>query len=149
MLKAIAPYGLPTIDRPFGVHLWPLFEHVFDFIRGYKPQEFRFVQGKTPMSTLTATLTTLITYYVVIFGGREVMRGREAKELNGLFKVHNLGLTIISGVLLVLFVEQLVPTVARRGVLYAVCSHGGGWTDELVVLYYVSCLQHACTRTCA
>lgn len=65
------------------------------------------------------------------------MRNREPLQLNGLFKLHNLGLTIISGVLLVLFLEQLIPTVFGHGILFAVCKYAGGWTDKLVVLYYV------------
>ena len=47
-------------------------------------------------------------------------------------------LTVISGTLLALFAEQLIPTLVRHGVFYGICSHKGGWTDELVVLYYVS-----------
>ena len=129
--------GLPTLDRPFGIALWPIFEYFFSHVIGYAPQDFRFTEGKTPMSTWTAMITTLISYYVVIFGGREIMRKRDALQLNGLFKLHNLGLTIISGVLLVLFLEQLIPTLARHGVLYTICKYAGGWTDKLVILYYV------------
>lgn len=65
------------------------------------------------------------------------MKNREPFKLNGLFMVHNLALTIISGVLLALFAEQLVPTVVRNGVFYAICDHRGGWTGPLVTLYYV------------
>ena len=79
----------------------------------------------------------LITYYVTVFAGREFMKNREPFRLNGLFMVHNLVLTAISGVLLTLFAEQLVPTVARNGIFYAICDHRGGWTTPLVTLYYV------------
>jgi hypothetical protein len=51
--------------------------------------------------------------------------------------VHNLYLTIISGVLLALFIEQLLPTIVRNGVFFSICNHKGGWTKELVMLYYV------------
>lgn len=129
--------GIPTLDRPFGVQLWPIFEHFFTMVKGYKPQDFRFVDGVTPMSTWTATIVMLTSYYIIIFGGREIMRERQPLQLNGLFKAHNLGLTIISGVLLVLFLEQLIPTLVRHGVLFAVCKYAGGWTDKLVILYYV------------
>lgn len=139
-------YGVPTLDRPFGLAMWPIFEQVFSKIMGYKPQDFRFEQGVTPFSTFTTTATVLITYYVVIFGGREVMRNRAPLQLNWLFKVHNLYLTLISGSLLVLFAEQLIPTVWRNGVFFAICSHKGGWTDKLVILYYVS---RQCAEVCA
>lgn len=134
-------YGVPNLDRPFGLALWPIFETAFTKTVGYLPQDFRFEQGVTPFSTFTTTATVLISYYIVIFGGREVMRNRAPLQLNWLFKVHNLYLTLISGTLLVLFAEQLIPTVARHGVFFAICSHEGGWTDKLVILYYVSSLS--------
>jgi len=134
--------GLPTIDRPFGLHLWPIFEHFTEMIKGYKPQDFRFITGETPMSTMPVMAVTLVPYYIIIFGGREVMRSRPAFELNGLFKIHNFYLVIISGALLALMAEQLIPTVARHGIYYGICMHNGGWTNQLVVLYYVCLYSH-------
>jgi fatty acid elongase 3 len=130
-------YGLPTLDRPFGVALWPIFSKGVELVKGYKAEEFRFVPGVTPMSTFKQTVFTLLAYYIIIFGGREFMKNRPAYKLNGLFKVHNLLLTIISGGLLALFAEQIIPTVARHGIFYGICAHAGGWTDKLVILYYV------------
>jgi fatty acid elongase 3 len=130
--------GAPTLDRPFGLSLFPVFERVFGAAMGQLPQDFRFVSGVTPMSTFGATAAALIGYYLLVFGGREAMRGREALKLNGPFMVHNLVLTAISGGLLLLFLEQLIPTIVRKGVFYGICDYGGGWTDKLVVLYYVS-----------
>ena len=135
-LKTV-PFPLPSIERPFGPELWPIFEKLFSSVRGYSPQDFKFVPGQTPMSTFSATATTLVIYYVTVLGGRELMRNRPAFKLNALFMVHNLYLTIISGGLLALFIEQLVPTVWRRGVFFAICDHQGGWTPQLVILYYV------------
>lgn len=129
--------GVPTLDRPFGLALWPIFEAAFTSLIGYKPQDFRFVPGQTPLSTLKATVTMLVAYYVVIFGGRELMRNRAPLKLNGPFKVHNLYLTVISGCLLGLFAEQLIPMLWRNGVFYGICDKRGGWTDKLVILYYV------------
>jgi hypothetical protein len=67
-------------------------------------------------------------------------RNREPFKLNFLFKVHNFYLTAISGMLLALFVEQLLPTVVRKGLFFAICDHQGGWTDKLVILYYLNYL---------
>lgn len=89
------------------------------------------------MSTLKETATILIAYYVIIFGGRELMRRRPAFTLNVPFMIHNFYLTAISAVLLVLFIEQLLPTVVKNGVFLAICKHQCGWTKELVMLYYV------------
>jgi fatty acid elongase 3 len=133
--------GVPTLDRPFGVHLWPIFSKAFSSVLGYKPEHFRFVQGSTPMSTMTETTVALVSYYIIIFGGRELMKDREPLKLNGLFKIHNFYLTAISGILLALFLEQLIPTLVRNGVFYAICDYNGGWTPQLVILYYVCSCQ--------
>ena len=133
--------SLPTIDRPFGIELWPIFVKGYSAIFGYSPTDFKFVRGKTPVSTFGATATILISYYVIIFGGRRLMKTREPFVLNVPFMIHNLYLTIISGALLALFIEQLVPTLVRQGVFFAICEYEGGWTKELVMLYYVSAHQ--------
>lgn len=129
---------LPSIDRPFGIHLWPIFDKAFELVVGYPASEFRFEEGVTPMSTFKETAIALVAYYVIIFGGREFMKNRPAFKLNTLFMIHNLYLTLISGTLLALFIEQLLPTVWRHGIFYAICDHDGGWTRPLIVLYYVS-----------
>ena len=68
------------------------------------------------------------------------MRDRPAFKLNGLFLVHNFYLTAISGALLALFVQQLVPTLWNQGLYDTICG-GGGWTNELNTLYYVRHLE--------
>lgn len=130
----------PTLDRPFGVELWPIFVKGYSKVMGYSPTDFKFVPGETPMSTLAATATMLISYYIIVFGGRELMKKREPFVLRYPFLVHNFYLTVISGVLLALFIEQLLPTVVRNGVFFSICNHKGGWTKELVMLYYVCVL---------
>ena len=128
---------LPTIDRPFGVKLWPIFDRAFTAVKGYHPQDFDFQPRQTPMSTMKEAALTIFAYYVIIFGGRELMRNRKPFKLNALFMIHNFYLTSISAILLVLFTEQLVPTVYNHGLFYAICDVRGGWTPPLVILYYV------------
>lgn len=128
---------LPTIERPFGIQLWPIFDQAFTALMGYHPQDFDFQPRVTPMSTLKQSTIMIAVYYIVILGGREIMRNRPALKLNGLFMCHNFGLTAISGILLALFLEQLIPTVYNHGIFYAICDVKGGWTPPLVILYYV------------
>lgn len=128
---------LPTIDLPFGVELWPYFDKVFTSIKGYHPQDFEFTPRVTPMSSLKESAGLIFAYYVIILGGRELMRNRPALKLNSLFMIHNFYLTAISAILLALFIEQLVPTVYNHGIFYAICHRNGGWTNQLVILYYV------------
>lgn len=136
-LENLKSIPLPTLDRPFGVELWPLFVKAYSPVMGYSPTDFRFVAGKTPFSTFRETATVLVSYYIIIFGGRELMKNRPAYKLNALFMMHNFGLTAISAVLLALFFEQLLPTVVKNGIFFSICNHKGGWTKELVTLYYV------------
>lgn len=133
----LANFPRPTLDRPFGIHLWSLFDKVWTPIVGYPADEFKFVPFETPMSTLKSTSTFIVIYYTIILGGRELMRTREPFKLKAIFLVHNFFLTFVSLSLLLLFTEQLIPTLARHGLYYAICDAGGGWTQPLVVLYYV------------
>lgn len=133
-------FGAPTLDRPFGIALWPIFDKAFTAVMGYSANDFKFQAGVTPMSTLKETSIFIVCYYIVIFGGRELMRNREPFKLKSLFLFHNLYLTLISGALLALFIEQLLPTVVRGGIFHAICDREGGWTQPLVVLYYLNYL---------
>ena len=131
----------PTIDRPFGIKLWPIFDKAFEYVMGYPASQFEFARGVTPMSTIQETGIMLVAYYIIVFGGREFMKSRPALKLNTLFMIHNLYLTMISGTLLALFIEQLLPTIWRHGIFYAICDYQGGWTQPLIVIYYVSGLD--------
>jgi fatty acid elongase 3 len=129
---------VPSVDRPFGLHLWPLFNKAFEMAVGYPADEFKFQQGVTPMSTLKESVAFIATYYVIIFSGREVMKNFAPAQLRTLFQIHNFVLTAISAILLALFIEQLAPVLINHGLFYAICDKSGGWTQPLVVLYYVS-----------
>jgi fatty acid elongase 3 len=131
---------VPTLDRPFGIHLWPIFNKAFEYVVGYPANDFRFQPGSTPMSTLKETSIFIVIYYTVIFGGRELMRNREPFKLRTLFLIHNFYLTAISAILLALFIEEILPTVVRHGIFHAICAIEGGWTQPLVVLYYLNYL---------
>jgi fatty acid elongase 3 len=136
-LALIGKLPVPTLDRPFGIHLWPIFNNAFERVVGYPADDFRFQPGVTPMSTIKETSIFIVIYYAIIFGGRALMRNREPFKLRTLFLIHNFYLTAISFILLVLFIEQLLPTVVRGGIFHAICDVEGGWTQPLVVLYYV------------
>ena len=129
-------YG-PAVIGPMSLSPWTNFNKIWTSIMGYPAEEFNFVPGKTPFSTLTETVSMIVLYLVVIFGGREVMRNVQPYKLNGLFMAHNFMLTAVSGALLVLFAEQLIPTLWKHGLYENICG-ASGWTPQLQVLYYVS-----------
>jgi fatty acid elongase 3 len=142
-VESLFKFGAPTIERPFGIALWPIFDKAWTAVMGYSANDFRFEAGVTPMSTLKETGIFVVLYYILILGGREVMRNREPLKLRAAFLIHNFYLTAISGILLVLFIEQIVPELYYNGVFHAICDRSGGWTQPLVVLYYVSRIHAA------
>jgi len=119
--------------------LFMTFNKAAELISGTPATEFYFSE-KAPMGTLTQTLVGMAIYYTVVLGGRELMRNRPAFKLNLPFKIHNFYLTAISGGLLALHLEQLIPTVMRVGVYSSVCHKQSGWTQSLAVLYYLNYL---------
>uniref|UniRef100_A0A060T138 Elongation of fatty acids protein n=1 Tax=Blastobotrys adeninivorans TaxID=409370 RepID=A0A060T138_BLAAD len=133
MLEVTFP---PTLDRPFGVYLYGL----FDALTNGWATRFQFAQDSgIPFSSRWEVAAAIVTYYVVIFGGREVLKSAPVIRLNFLFQVHNLILTLLSLGLLLLLVEQLIPIIVRHGVLYAICD-AGSWTQPIVTVYYLNYL---------
>ncbi|KAK1636267.1 GNS1/SUR4 family protein [Colletotrichum phormii] len=118
---------------------WRTFDKLSTSVMGYSANEFDFVYGRTPFSTFTEAMTMVVLYLVVVFGGREIMRNRKPLELNTLFKIHNFFLSLLSGALLVLFVEQIAPSLWQKGIYENICGPSG-WTQPLVVLYYINYL---------
>jgi fatty acid elongase 3 len=104
----------------------------------YPTSQFDLRIERTPFSTWTEVLSIVGLYYVVIFGGQAPMSNRKSWNLGLLVPAHNLLLSVTSGLLLLLYLEEILPTIAHNGLLYAMCTHAGGWTRRLVVLYYVS-----------
>jgi len=144
----LLPYALPKSYRDHQLDLapptitlnpWKIFDKTWTLVMGYPTDAFRWVPKKTPMATFRETATFIALYYVVVFGGRELMRDRPAFKLNKLFIIHNFYLTAISGGLLGLFIQQLVPSLWKNGLYDNVCGRSG-WTQPLIVLYYLNYL---------
>ena len=128
--------GLPTVDRPFGIELWPIFDVVFEKVVGYPAHKFQFIPGWTYLSTVKEVAAAIAAYYAIIWGGYWIMKTQPSLKLNGLFMAHNLFLTMLSAALLALFIEQLFPIIWRNGIFYSICSPNC-WTQKIVTLYYV------------
>jgi hypothetical protein len=130
---------LPTVDRPFGIELWPIFDKLYELVVGTPAHDFHFLPGYTALSTIPEVVGAIAAYYITIWAGHAIMKSQPALKLNALFMAHNLFLTIVSGGLLALYIEQLFPIIWRNGVFYSVCSPNC-WTQKIVTLYYVSFL---------
>ncbi|KAL1978697.1 hypothetical protein VTN31DRAFT_1556 [Thermomyces dupontii] len=133
------PLQAAVTPAPAMLSPWTLLDKVWTTIFDYSAENFRYRVGSTPMSTLSETLVTIAFYYATIFGGWYLMRDRKPYSLNGLFMAHNLILTAVSGGLLLLFLEQLIPSLWEHGLYKCICS-SPGWADKLVLLYYLNYL---------
>lgn len=130
-----SPLGAKTVQMG-DLSPWRIFDKIWTAGMGYPADTLDITPGAMPMLTLRSTAMMLVSYYTIVLGGRELMRSRPGFKLNDLFLIHNFYLTAISGALLVLFVEQLGPTIWKHGVFFTICGDGG-WTEPLVTLYYV------------
>lgn len=126
-------------DQVKALSPWGIFNGLFTKVMGYEAQDFDFIPGQTPMSTLKETMLFILAYYTVILVGREWMQKREPFKLNSLFILHNFYLSVISGSLLFLFAQQLIPGIWRNGLFDGVCG-ATGWSQKLVILYYLNYL---------
>ncbi|KAG7824957.1 hypothetical protein KL909_001249 [Ogataea angusta] len=140
-LPSYIHYAEPTISRPFGVHLWPIFDHFFAKVAGYSAEDFRFVKDVTFMSNWIHAISVIAVYYAVIFGGQFIMSKLNNRpiRLNWLFQIHNVLLPVISFVLLVVLLEQLIPMIYFNGLFWSICAEGA-FTHKLVTLYYLNYL---------
>lgn len=91
-----------------------------------------YVAGQTPISTNKAVGTALVSYLAIIFGLQELMKTRQPLKLNGLFQLHNVILTLGSGLLLACMTEEVIPLLWRTGLFRAACSKDS-WTPVRVV----------------
>lgn len=134
-------FEIPSISRPFGLYLWPIFNKFVSFISQGKfiPDEFEYIEGKTFMSTPFDVFVIIGLYYFIITFGQIIFKKLPALKLNFLFQVHNLFLTVVSGTLLVLLFEQILPVIVEHGILYAVCSPKQ-WHQKVVTIYFLNYL---------
>lgn len=123
--------------------LWSTFNSTASALTNgrFVPDTFVFVPGEDVLSEWPAVTAAIASYYVIIFGGQALVRalGIPPLKMRPVVMVHNLLLTGLSLVLLLLLAEQLVPMLSEHGLYYSVCDTGS-WNQRMITLYYVNYL---------
>jgi len=65
------------------------------------------------------------------------MKNQAPMRLQFLFQLHNIFLSVGSGILLVLMIEEVVPILWNHGLFYAMCGFGA-WTPRLEFYYMIN-----------
>lgn len=134
---------LPTIDRPFGFYLFGVFDKVVTSVTGgrFIPSQFEFVENETFLSDLPHVAIAIAMYYILVFGGRFLLKkvGAKPLSLRFQFQIHNMFLTTVSFLLVALMYEQLIPMIAHHGLYFSICDDQA-WTKEMTTLYYLNYL---------
>ncbi|ONH64981.1 Elongation of fatty acids protein 2 [Cyberlindnera fabianii] len=128
--------SVPSVERPFGVHLWPIFNKLITTLTQgrFVPDEFEYVQGETFMSTPREVAITIIAYYVTITLGQVIFKKLNAWKLGALFQLHNLFLTIALVIVIyylnyltkyVEFIDTLFLVVKKKKIIFLHSYHHG------------------------
>ncbi|KAH8100716.1 GNS1/SUR4 membrane protein [Cristinia sonorae] len=116
---------------------------IADFILNYVPLPkvpyylTSYVPGKTPLSTPQEVYPALVTYLVVIFSIQWFMKDRPALKLQYPFQAHNVFLSAGSLLLLVLMLEEVIPSIWKHGVFYGMCNVNM-WTPRMEFYYMIN-----------
>lgn len=122
----------------------PAMAPLADFLLAYAPLPSlpyyltSYVKGVSPLSTQPAVVAALVSYLVIVFGIREVMKNQQPLRLQFLFQPHNIILSSGSALLLVLMVEEIAPIVWKHGLFYGMCNTAS-WTPVRVSFVFETC----------
>ncbi len=132
---------IPSIETPFGLKLWPVFNEFVSHLTFGKfvPSEFQYIENETFMSSNKEVFIGILIYYFIITIGQLVFKKLSPLKLQFLFQLHNLFLTTASLTLLLLLIEQISPILINHGIFYAICSPNS-WNQKLVTIYYLNYL---------
>lgn len=104
-----------------------------------------YIPGVTPLSETPVVVATLAGYLATIFSIQWFMKNKQPLKLTPFFRAHNAFLTGISGLLLVLIAEEIIPIWLQTGSFDAIC-HPRSWTPVRVALDHIRTALYARAR---
>jgi hypothetical protein len=123
VISTAPPRDIPTLSHPEMASL-------SDLVLAYLP--IAAIGMKIPLSKPSTVLSALLSYLAAIYGTSAVMRHRAPLKLTRLVQLHNLFLSAVSLVLLMLILDEILPLWRRVGVLDAMCGNGS-WTKVIQI----------------
>lgn len=98
-----------------------------------------FQEGKTPFSTAFQVFGVGSLYLITVLGGREIMQRFKIApmQFKSAFLIHNIALSVGSGILLALMLEEILPIWYHNGFFAAICAESS-WTPRMEFFYIVN-----------
>ncbi|KAJ3008007.1 hypothetical protein HKX48_008822 [Thoreauomyces humboldtii] len=127
-------------EKPLALTVFhPLFTNATLSTVGIHPEDFHF--EKVPLSTRPAVFKWFLVYLATVLTGQQLMRRfvKNPISVKPIFFLHNALLSAASLVLLVLFLELLVPMIWNNGPLWAICDQAA-YSPRMEFLYYINYL---------
>jgi len=129
--------------------LTELFEKLIKTVFGWEVKDFYYYYGdgtyntNLPFSNFGTVSALTILYFLSVYGLEIFMRNRKPLHLKPLFAVHNVILSFLSLVLLILMLETLIPIIYNKGFFFAICDSAmfsNVWGRRLELYYYLNYL---------
>lgn len=95
-------------------------------------------RGEVPLSSTTMMLSIVVAYLLGTFGLQKFMEKRQALSFKWLVFVHNGLLSFASLVLLVLYIQHLLPKLLSHGLYFVSCDASIIGDGRLALLSYVN-----------
>ena len=87
----------------------------------------QYEKGVTPLSSTPTVVGIVIAYLITIFGIQAALKGHKPYKFTFLFQLHNIVLSIGSGLLLVFMLEEVIPLLFNVGIFDSICARSS-WT---------------------
>lgn len=98
-------------------------------------REMKFDFDKLPFSNSLTLILVVLGYVGSIFSLQVYMKKRERIDMNMIFIIHNVFLSVLSLVLFILMLEELLPKFMTHGLVWTMCNRNA-YTPSLQWLYY-------------
>ncbi|KAE8224187.1 hypothetical protein CF319_g2882 [Tilletia indica] len=117
--------------------LWPGNQKSFDYLFTWDPPH-------SPLSTFPSIFLVLASYLSIVLGLRAAInKGAvqpphpNSRHLKTIFVIHNVALSVSSGLLLAAIMEEVVPILRRDGFFPAICAVSS-YTPRLRAMYLIN-----------